>query len=66
MIKSTLADRMLELCGINVNDAQLLDNLKVERERGITVKSVSATMEYTYKGTVGFFDTANIFYHSIL
>ena len=32
-----------------VEDSQTLDNLKVERERGITVKSVSASMNYTYK-----------------
>lgn len=47
--KSTLADRMLELCGVKVDDAQTLDSLKVERERGITVKSVSASMHYHYE-----------------
>jgi translation elongation factor EF-4 len=41
--KSTLADRMLELAGnvrtLAKEDAQVLDNLQVERERGITVKA---------------------------
>jgi GTP-binding protein LepA len=37
--KSTLADRMLEMSGYDVNQAQILDKLEVERERGITVKA---------------------------
>uniref|UniRef100_A0A7S2RTM0 Tr-type G domain-containing protein n=1 Tax=Mucochytrium quahogii TaxID=96639 RepID=A0A7S2RTM0_9STRA len=46
--KSTLADRLLELAG-NVKldtggERQLLDDLKVERERGITVKARTASM----------------------
>jgi elongation factor 4 len=48
--KSTLADRLLELAGnINLlqkNEAQVLDNLQVERDRGITVKAQTATMFY--------------------
>lgn len=48
--KSTLADRLLESAGnirpLAKQDAQVLDNLQVERERGITVKAVTATMFY--------------------
>ncbi|KAI1315746.1 Translation factor guf1 mitochondrial [Mortierella claussenii] len=51
--KSTLADRLLELAQtINKrkDNKQVLDKLKVERERGITVKAQSASMFYVYKG----------------
>lgn len=46
--KSTLSDAILTLTG-NINDAQrrkgqVLDQLKVERERGITVKAQTASM----------------------
>lgn len=53
--KSTLADRLLELTGtIDVNqtgkkNAQVLDRLEVERERGITVKAQTASMFYEFK-----------------
>ena len=48
--KSTLADRFLELTGSKIDKAQVLDKLAVERERGITVRAQSVTMNYSYKG----------------
>ncbi|KAK5637750.1 hypothetical protein RI129_000068 [Pyrocoelia pectoralis] len=52
--KSTLADRVLETTGAiraNSGNAQVLDKLQVERERGITVKAQSASLLYKYGGT---------------
>ncbi|KAG0345036.1 Translation factor guf1 mitochondrial [Podila humilis] len=51
--KSTLADRLLELAKTitkRKDNKQVLDKLRVERERGITVKAQSASMFYDYKG----------------
>ncbi|QRV99888.1 Elongation factor Tu GTP binding domain [Ceratobasidium sp. AG-Ba] len=52
--KSTLADRLLELTGTISNtdgtNKQVLDKLKVERERGITVKAQTASMLYKSNG----------------
>jgi len=48
--KSTLADRFIQVCG-GLSDremeAQVLDSMDIERERGITIKAQSVTLNYT-------------------
>ncbi|ARR43475.1 translation elongation factor 4 [Vibrio campbellii] len=50
--KSTLSDRLIQVCG-GLSDremaAQVLDSMDLERERGITIKSQSVTLNYTAK-----------------
>src|SRR3954471_20116583 len=47
--KSTLADRIIQLCGGLADremEAQVLDSMDLERERGITIKAQTAALRY--------------------
>ena len=61
--KSTLADRMLQGTGATderTAQAQKLDSMDLERERGITIKAAAVSVEHTWKGQVyelNFIDT---------
>ncbi|MCL4153751.1 UNVERIFIED_CONTAM: hypothetical protein GTU68_053835, partial [Idotea baltica] len=50
--KSTLADRFIQVCGglsEREMEAQVLDSMDIERERGITIKAQSVTLDYKAK-----------------
>ncbi len=61
--KSTCADRLLEIGGLVDKDdkvTQVLDNMELEKERGITIKSQNATFDYVLDGenyTLNLIDT---------
>lgn len=59
--KSTLADRLLEFTKtIIITENQMLDDMELERERGITIKSHAIQMDYNFKGqtyTLNLIDT---------
>lgn len=50
--KSTLADRFIQICGAlqaREMQAQVLDSMDIERERGITIKAQTVALDYTAK-----------------
>src|SRR6056300_1168137 len=62
--KSTIADRFIQICGglsEREMEAQVLDSMDLERERGITIKAQSVSLNYTAANgevyTLNFIDT---------
>ena len=62
--KSTLADRFIQICGglsEREMEEQVLDSMELERERGITIKAQSVSLEYQAKNgesyVLNFIDT---------
>ncbi len=59
--KSTIADRLLEYTNtIQITEGQMLDDMDLEKERGITIKSHAIQMNYSYEGedyTLNLIDT---------
>ena len=62
--KSTLADRFIQICGglsAREMESQVLDSMDLERERGITIKAQSVSLQYQAKDgqtyTLNFIDT---------
>ncbi|MFI4846919.1 MAG: translation elongation factor 4 [Candidatus Makana argininalis] len=50
--KSTLSDRIIQICdGLSIREMspRVLDSMEIEKEKGITIKSQSATLNYKYK-----------------
>ncbi len=63
--KSTLADRLLDYTQTvteRQKQAQFLDNMDLERERGITIKSHAIQMDFEYKGEQFIFNFCIQFY----